>query len=195
MIKQLTAALAVVALGGLNSVASARPAMSPGHHSNTMSNATDRMFTRTAAMGGAAEIALSKVAMMKSRDPKIKSFARMMVKDHSAMGSALAVTARSANLPAPMALDSKHRALRAKLMRMSGKGLNSAYMAAMIDDHSKAVSLFQNEIAHGQNIHVTNLAAKNVGTIQNHLQMARDMTGTQNKMGAKIMSPPMKPKM
>ena len=195
MIKQITAALAVAALVGLNGASSAKSAMSPAHHSNTMSNATDKMFTKMAAMGGTAEIALSKVALMKSRDPKIKGFAQTMIKDHTAMGSALKVTAASANLPAPMVLDPKHRAIRAKLMRMSGKGLDGAYMAAMIDDHAKTVSLFQNEIAHGQNIHVTNLAAKNVGAVQNHLQMARDMTGTQNKSGAKIMNPPMKPKM
>lgn len=195
MIKQITAALAVAALAGLNGATPAGAAMSSAHHSNTMSNATDGMFTKMAAMGGTAEIALSKVALMKSSDPKIKSFAQKMIQEHTAMGSALKVTAQTAHLPAPMVLDPKHRAIRAKLMRLSGKSLDSAYMAAMIDDHAKTVNLFQNEIAHGKNIHVTNLATKNVGAVQNHLQMARDMTGTQNKMGSKIMNPPMKPKM
>ncbi len=195
MIKQVSAALAVAALASLNSGALAKPPMSPMHHSNTMSNATDRMFTKMAAMGGTAEIALSKVAMMRSGNAKVKKFAMMMVKDHSAMGSALAVTARSASLPAPMVLDPTHRALKSKLMRMSGPSLDSAYLAAMTDDHAKTVSLFQNEIAHGQNIHITNLATKSVGAIQNHLQMLHDMTGTKHMMGAKVMNPPMKPKM
>lgn len=196
MIKQACAVvMTVAALAGLNGAAPAASPASPMHHSNTMSNATDRMFTKMAAMGGTAEIALSKVAMMKSSDPKIKGFAQMMVKDHMAMGGALKVTAQSASLPAPMVLDPEHRAIRAKLMRLSGKSLDSAYMAAMIDDHAKTVNLFQNEIAHGQNMHVTNLATKSVGAIQNHLQMAHDMTGTQHKMGAKIVNPPTKPKM
>lgn len=195
MIKQLTAALAVAALASLGSAALAKPPMSSMHHSNTMSNATDRAFTKTAAMGGTAEIALSKVALMKSKDPHVKKFAKMMVHDHMILGHGLAVTAAANHLPAPMVMDAEHRAIRAKLMRLSGQKFDNAYMSAMIIDHAKTVNLFQNEIAHGQNIHVTNLAAKNVGLIQNHLQMAHDLTGTPNKMGAKIKNPPMRPRM
>jgi len=195
MIKQLTAALAVAALASLGSAALAKPSMSSMHHSNTMSNATDRMFVRGAAMGGTAEIALSKVALMKSRDARVKKFARTMVHDHTILGHNLAVTAASNHLSAPMMLDAKHKALKAKLMRLSGQSFDNAYMVAMINDHGEAVSLFQNEIAHGQNIHLTNLAAKSVGLIQNHLQMAHDLTGTQNKMGKKIKNPPMRPRM
>ena len=178
----LLAVAAVLAAPG--GAASAKPMT----HSETGTNAMDRQFTTMAAMGGTAEIALSRVAAARTSDPKIKKFAQTMVHDHSAMGHALAVTAQSAHLPAPMTLDPMHRALRAKLARMSGKSLDNAYMAAMINDHAKAVSLFQNEIAHGENIHVTNLATKNVGAVQNHLQMAHDMTGTQNKP-SKIKNP------
>ncbi|MDQ2687395.1 MAG: DUF4142 domain-containing protein [Armatimonadota bacterium] len=195
MIKQLTAALAVAALASLSSAALAKAPMSPMHHSNTMSNATDRMFTKTAAMGGTAEIALSKVALMKSHDSHVKKFARTMVHDHTILGHGLAVTASSNHLPAPMMMDAEHKAIKAKLMRLSGQKFDNAYMAAMINDHAATVNLFQNEMAHGQNIHITNLAAKNVGLIQNHLQMAHDLTGTPNKMGLKIKNPPMRPKM
>lgn len=193
MTKQVCVALAALALAGMNGAA--RAAMSPMHHSNTGSNATDRMFTRMVAMGNTAEIQLSKVALRKSSNPHVKRFAQMMIRDHSAMGSALAITARSNRLPAPMTLDPMHRSLRARLMRMSGKSFDSAYLSAMINDHAKAVTLFQNEMAHGQNIHVTNLATKNVGAVQNHLQMAHDLTGTQSKMGAKIKTPPTQPHM
>jgi putative membrane protein len=180
-------AVAVV-LAGIGSAASAKSAMSPAGHSDTASNAMDKTFTTMAAMGGTAEITLSKIAAMRTSDPKVKKFALMMVHDHTVMGHGLAVTAASNNLPAPMKMDAAHTALAMKLSHMSGKALDSAYLAAMIDDHAKTASLFQNEIAHGENIHVTNLATKNVGTVQNHLQMAQNMTGTQNKP-SKIKNP------
>jgi putative membrane protein len=179
---------AAAMLIGMSGAVSAKTMMSSMSHSNMGTNATDRMFTRMAAMGGTAEIALSKVALMRSDDPKVKQFAQTMIHDHLVLGHGLAVTAHSVNLPAPMVLDAQHRALRAKLMHMSGKSLDTAYMAAMINDHAKTVSLFQNEIAHGKNIHVTNLATKNVNVIQNHLQMAHDLTGTQDKP-SKIKNP------
>ena len=193
MTKPACIALAAIALAGLNGAALA--ALSPMHHSNTASNATDRNFTKMAAMGGTAEIALSKVALTRSRSKSVKKFAQMMIHDHQVMGSGLAITAKANHLPAPMVLDSQHRALRAKLRRMSGPALDRAYMSAMIDDHAKTVTLFQTEMAHGQNIHVTNLAAKNLNTVQNHLQMAHDLTGTKSKMGAKVKMPPTKPAM
>jgi putative membrane protein len=193
MIKQVSVALATVAvMAGLAGAASAQHSMSPMHHSNTAGNVMDRQFTTMAAMGGTAEIALSQLAIRKASSPAVQKFARMMVHDHTAMGSGLAVTARSNHLPAPMRLDAKHRAIRARLQRLSGRRFDTAYMNAMIDDHAKTVGLFQNEMAHGQNIHVTNLATKNLKTVQDHLQMAHDLTGTQSKMGAKVKMPPTK---
>lgn len=179
---------AAALLVGMSGAVSAKTTMSSMSHSSMGSNATDRMFTTMAAMGGTAEIALSKVALMKSDDPKVKGFAKTMIHDHTILGHGLAVTAHSNHLPAPMVLDPQHQAIRAKLMRMSGKAFDKAYMIAMINDHAKTVSLFQNEIAHGKNIHVTNLATKNVNVIQNHLQMAHDLTGTQDKP-SKIKNP------
>ncbi len=181
----------VLALAALLCAAlpAATAAQSSIHHSDTGTNQMDRQFTMMAAMGGTAEIALSKVAVMRSKTPAIQNFASTMIHDHTIAGHNLAVTAQSVHLPAPMMLDAKHRALRAKLMRMSGKQFDSAYMSAMIADHAQTVSLFQKEIASGENAHVTNFATKGVGMVQNHLQMAHDMTGTQNAP-SKIKNPP-----
>ena len=99
------------------------------------------------------------------------------------------VTAKPLGLATPMVLDAQHQAIRAKLSHLSGNALDSAYLSTMISDHAKTASLFQKEIAYGKNIHLTNLATKNVNVVQNHLQMARDITGTQDKP-SKIKNPP-----
>lgn len=188
MIKRLSVVLAALVVLGFGGAVSAK-SMSSGHHSSNGTNMQDKMFAKMAAIGGTAEIALSKVALQRSHNTAVKKFAAKMVHDHTILGHNLAVTARPLGLATPMMLDSTHRAIRAKLMHLSGNAFDKAYMSAMINDHSKAVSLFQKEIAYGKNLHLTNLATKSVNIIQNHLQMAHDVSGTQNKP-SKIKNPP-----
>jgi putative membrane protein len=188
MIKRLPVALAALMILGGGTVASAKSA-SAGHRSGTATNAQDAQFAKMAAMGGTAEISLSKLALMRTHDPAIKKFAMIMVHDHMALGHGLVVTARPLGLATPMMIDPEHQAIRARLSHLSGKAFDSAYMSVMIVDHAKTASLFQKEIAYGKNLHMTNLATKNVNTVQNHLQMAQNITGTQGKP-SKIKNPP-----
>lgn len=188
MVKRLSVAVAALMVLGLGGVASAK-SQATGHHSGTGTNAQDAKFAKMAAMGGTAEIALSRVALQRSSSKPVQRFARRMIHDHTILAGNLVATARPLGLATPMVLDPQHRAIRAKLSRLSGNALDSAYLSAMIADHSKAVTLFQNEIAYGKNLHMTNLATKSVNVIQNHLQMAHDITGTQNKP-SKIKNPP-----
>ncbi len=152
-------------------------------------NGVDRTFIRTAAMGGTAEIALSKVALMRSKNPRVIAFARQMVHDHTMAGKQLMGVAMKVEAPAPMVLDAKHQAIKARLMHLSGRAFDKAYLTAMVVDHTKTVDLFQNEIAHGRAMPPTEFAKKNVGTIQAHLAMVRDLAGQKN-MPSKIMNPP-----
>ncbi len=188
MVKKLSAAAA--ALTALACAGSALAgSQAPGHHSGSGTNAQDAMFAKMAAMGGTAEIALSKVALARSDSKPVKAYAAEMIHDHMILGSGLMVTAKPLGLATPMVLDPEHQAIKAKLSHLSGKALDGAYLSAMIVDHAKTTSLFQKEIAYGKNAHLTNLAAKNVNLVQNHLQMARDITGTEDKP-SKIKNPP-----
>jgi putative membrane protein len=190
MIKRLSWIFAALMVLGIGGAASAK-SNAAGHHSNTGTNMQDRQFAENAAMGGTAEIDLSRLALRRSHNAAIDKFAAKMVHDHTIIGNNLVVTARPLGLPTPMALDAAHRAIRAKLARLSGKSFDNAYIAAMIEDHAKTVSLFQKEIAYGKNIHMTNFATKNLSTIQNHLSLARDLSGTEYRR-SKIKNPPAK---
>ena len=185
MANKASVLLAAVLISAGTAAASAK---TPSGHSETATNSVDKMFTTKVAMGGTAEIALSKIALSRSNTPAVKRYAAQMIKEHTIMGGALAITAHDQGLPAPMVLDAMHQGIKAKLMHLSGKSLDKAYMSAMISDHAKTVDMFQDEIAHGENFHVTNLATKNVAAIQNHLLMARDITGTEDKP-SKIVNP------
>ncbi|MBV8145306.1 MAG: DUF4142 domain-containing protein, partial [Gammaproteobacteria bacterium] len=64
----------------------------------------DHSFYRSIAEGGMSEVDMGKLAAQKSTDPKVKSFAQMMVKDHSAANHKLQSLASSKQIALPKSL-------------------------------------------------------------------------------------------
>jgi putative membrane protein len=62
---------------------------------------TSQQFAQKAALGGQKEIFLSQVALRKSDNSQIKSFAQQMVRDHSAVGQQLAQIAQTKGIQLP----------------------------------------------------------------------------------------------
>ena len=71
-------------------------------------NSSDTSFYKHLAQGGMSEVDLGKLAGEKSTDPKVKSFADMMVKDHSSANQKLESLASSKHLALPKTLDASH---------------------------------------------------------------------------------------
>src|SRR4051812_30296331 len=61
----------------------------------------DNVFMERAAAGGMAEVELSNLALAKSTNNDVKSFATMMVADHSKANTELAAIATSKNVTLP----------------------------------------------------------------------------------------------
>src|SRR6266702_967599 len=90
MIRLLTTTAAVVAVGLLAVPGTFAQSSQPGGSGQTPTSSTndtlgkeDKTFMREAAIGGMAEIELSKIAQ-KSENADVKNFADRMVRDHTA---------------------------------------------------------------------------------------------------------------
>lgn len=103
---------------------------------------TNESFVDKAVISGLAEVTLSKLALTKSQDPQIKSFAQQMVTDHTAADTQLKSIAQRHKLLVPAELDSVHEATVDKLRSLSGADFDVAYRLQMKEDHDKAVLLF-----------------------------------------------------
>ena len=68
------------------------------------------VFVQQAAQAGLTEIEAAKVALSKSEDPGIRSFAQRMVKDHGKANVELASLAMTKGITAPNTLDAEHQA-------------------------------------------------------------------------------------
>jgi putative membrane protein len=106
----------------------------------------DRDFVNEAAVAGMAEVELGKLARERATDAKVKEFAGMMVRDHTAAGNKLDTIARQHSIPLPDQMDEKHRELRDRLSKLSGAEFDREYMQAMVDGHEDLVGHLESRV-------------------------------------------------
>jgi putative membrane protein len=135
--------------------------------------AADDMFVTKAAKGGLAEVELGKLASEKASSDAVKQFGQRMVDDHGKANNELKTLAQSKSVTIPTDLDAKDKALRDRLMKLSGRAFDRAYMQAMVSDHVKDVNEFRTESKTGKDPEVKAWAAKTLPTLEEHLKMAR----------------------
>jgi putative membrane protein len=131
----------------------------------------DKLFVNEAAMGSMAEVEFSKIAQ-KSENLDVNSFADQMIRDHTAASQELTTTATGLGVELPKALDSKHERMREKLQTLHGKAFDAQYALYMVEDHNKAVKLFQQEARSGHNAELKQFAQKILLTLEEHQKMA-----------------------
>lgn len=139
---------------------------------NTL-NDTDRQFMMNASYSNNAEVDAGGAAASMGLTASVRNFGAMMVADHTTaqnelrlIGSQVGVT----NLPTTP--DSAHIAMKQKLMMMSGRAFDSAYMKMQVVDHQSTINLLQNEINNGRHQSVKNYASSKLPNVQMHKRMA-----------------------
>jgi putative membrane protein len=147
-------------------------------------NQEDKTFVKQAALGGLAEVELSKMAQ-KSLNADVKSFADRMILDHTAANEQLSSLAAGLGVEMPKTIDSEHQRMREKLTTLHGKAFDAQYMHDMSEDHNKAVKLFQQEEPTGHNPALKEFAQKTLPTLEEHQKMALDISHRLSRTAAK----------
>lgn len=128
-------------------------------------------FVKKAALDGMAEVELGRIALLKSRDAKIREFAERMVKDHGKTNEELGAIARRKGLSVPMALDTQHRSAIQSLNARTGTAFDRAYSQLTAGDHSTAIALFQGAIT-GPDQELAAFAKETLPTLEQHKELA-----------------------
>ena len=147
-------------------------------NSNTtsMDNPVDaKGFMTTAAESGMAEVQLGQLAAKKAQSADVKQFAQKMITDHTKANSELKQLAEKEIVSLPTELNAKHKDLMTKLQGLSGAEFDREYMKAQVEDHEKAVSLFQNQTDDGEDADIKAFASKTLPTLKSHLEMAKSI--------------------
>lgn len=138
----------------------------------------DKTFVDKAAAGGMMEVQASQLATTKASDPQVKSFAEMMIQDHTAANNELKQIAQQKGVEVPATLPSKEQKELDKLAKKSGADFDRSYIAEVgLKDHHKAIQLFEKESKSGKDADLQTFAAKTLPTLQKHLQAAEQLKG------------------
>jgi putative membrane protein len=172
MLRSVFAALLIATAPALSSGATAAEP-TPAEIAASASVPTTAAFVATAPAANAFEIASSRLALEKSKDPAIRAFAQKMITDHSKIGDAFVAAFGKANtgLALPDGLGAELGAVMDKLQGESGAAFDKDYVAAQTQGHQAAVGLFAGYAKGGDNPALKAFAAATLPTIQMHLEM------------------------
>ncbi|MEJ7560085.1 MAG: DUF4142 domain-containing protein [Pedobacter sp.] len=123
-------------------------------------------FILDAGASGMKEVELSKIAVQKGMIPGVKAYGTMMVSDHTKANSELKTLAASRNvtlIPSPDAATAA-----TSLNKLTGKDFDLAYVKMMIEDHTKAVDLFD-RATRSSDPEIKAYASKYLPTLKAHL--------------------------
>ena len=135
-----------------------------------------KAFVEKAAQDGMTEVELGKVALEKSRNPEVRSFAQRMVTDHGKANAELATIAASKGIEAPKELDAEHQAMVEAITAKSGTEFDREYSQHMNMDHSKAIALFESA-SKTSDPDLAGFAKKTLPTLKEHKKLAEKLPG------------------
>lgn len=136
----------------------------------------DSSFLKDAAEADNAEVAGSQVALQRSANPQVKSFAQAMVDDHGKAASELKSLAAQKGVKVS---DTPSTAKKLEIKMLSGRkgaSFDQHYADSIgVKAHEDTIKLFQKEVEKGTDPDVKAWAQKTLPELSHHLEMAQDL--------------------
>lgn len=141
-------------------------------------------FVQTAARGDMFEIQAAKVALDKTKSDSVKSFAQMMIDDHTASTEKLKAAVEKSKVRAsmPKDLDKKHSDMLDKLKKASASSFDQTYLQEQTAAHREMLGLMKSYSQGGDNDSLKQFAAEASTVVEKHLSELQQMA--QGKGGA-----------
>jgi putative membrane protein len=141
----------------------------------------DETFMKEAAAAGTAEVEVGQLAVEKASRPEVKSYAQMLVDDHTKANEELKGLAAQKNVTLPAEPTAEQKATKERLSKLSGDAFDRAYMDAMVSDHQKAVALFSRESKSGADPDAKAWAAKTLPKLEDHHTKAKSLASGKHE--------------
>lgn len=169
-----TAAPAAVATTGTDT------SMSAGAVAPTKTDWTDAQILSFAAAANTGEIKEAQLARQKATAPAVKSFAALMIKDHTKMlADTRALTTKLAIVPDSSKSDvtdltkSVVNDLKDLNDKPAGKDWDSDYIGKQVDAHQTVLDKLQDASKSAQNAQLKDALSQSIGKVQEHLTKAK----------------------
>ena len=131
-------------------------------------------YVEMAASSDMYEIQSSQMASSRAQNPAMRSFAQMMITDHTNTSQQLMAAAQAAGLPprTPRLL-TMHADMLSRLQGRSGADFDREYRRQQLMAHQQAVALHSNYAARGDTPALRVVAGSAVPIVTRHLNMVR----------------------
>jgi putative membrane protein len=168
--KSLIAGVIALGLAGAPALALAQPA-------TTSLTSSDKKFVTEAAEGGQMEVELGELAQQKAATDAVRQFGRRMVDDHGKANHELAQLAASKQVQLSDKASRHEQREKDRLSKLSGAAFDREYVKMMVADHEKDVAVFKRESQQAKDPDLKTWAGKTLPTLEDHLQMIRQVQG------------------
>ncbi|WP_416467398.1 DUF4142 domain-containing protein [Pseudomonas sp. LFS044] len=137
-------------------------------------------FVDAATEAGIAEMVTGNLALEKSQNAEIKTFAQQMVTDHTKANQKLGDIARKLDISVPdeAALTDK---VKKMILEWREESFDKSYVNNQVDAHEKAVELFKKEAASSDKAELKAFASETLPTLEHHLEQAKALQATHGK--------------
>jgi putative membrane protein len=130
-------------------------------------------FVEDASAKGVAEVEAGKLAQEKGSSAEVKSFAKMMVKDHTMANIKLKEIANNKKLQVSSDAQLMDKAKSMILELRSAKSFDQAYANNQVKAHEATIALFEDEAANGKDADLKAFAAETLPKLKDHLTHAK----------------------
>ncbi len=134
-------------------------------------SSTDTTFAEKFAQSGMAEIALAKVAVMRSKDPKIVAFAKKMITDHTKAGDQLMAIASAQSISLPQTVTPAQAAMKTALVNAPASEFDSLFRKDNATGHAQALTLLKTEMTSGNDPKLKKYAQMTEPTVEEHIKL------------------------
>lgn len=136
---------------------------------------TDEDFVRRAVIANRFEVAEGEIAIQKATDPKLRSFAEMMVRDHGAALTSLAEAAKlGVDFPASIDLDASHQT-KVDALKPRKADFDQAYLTDQVAAHREALALLDTYRTSGGNERLRAWAGGAIQVVRTHQRALQEL--------------------
>ncbi|MBF8671905.1 DUF4142 domain-containing protein [Pseudomonas putida] len=137
-------------------------------------------FVEAATEAGIAEVVTGKLALEKTQNAEIKTFAQQMVTDHTQANQKLGDIARKLDISVPdeAAVTDK---VKKMILEWREESFDKSYVNNQVDAHEKAVELFKKEAASSDKAELKAFASETLPKLEQHLEHAKALQAKHGK--------------
>ena len=151
----------------------------------TKLNSADTRFIEEETAAGSALVRIGELGAKKAERADIKTFAAMIVADHTKGNAELATLAGSKGVELSSEVDSKNAATHENLEGESGAKFDKEFLSVIVSIHKKCIKNLENAAEDSEDSEVKSWAAKMLPALQAHLQKAEELSSSPTvKTGA-----------